>query len=501
MALLEIEDVSIAFGGVRALSSVSMTIDQGAIVALIGPNGAGKSTLFNCITGIYRPDAGRIRFDGTPIVKQKPSRVAALGVARTFQNIELFSMMSTLDNVLLGRHLHMKTGPLGAMWFGERTKRAEVDARRKVEEVLDFLDLQFARHELVMHLPYGVKKKVELARALALEPKLLLLDEPSAGMTSEEKEEMVFTVRDLRRELGITVALVEHDLAWWCSTTERRSRRVIRSPSPRTRPWSGRTWGTTDVLVCERLEVFYNRYVQVLRGVSVGVEAGQIAAVLGPNGAGKSTLIRTIMGLIDDQPERGEILLDGKAIDRLDTGARVARGLACVPEGREVFRELDVRENLVMGAWTMPRNSIDDRLERVFGHFPRLRERASQDAGTLSGGEQQMLAIGRALMSAPKVLLLDEPSLGLAPIVAKEIFAILEALAAEGIALLLVEQNAKRALELASVGYVLEGGRIVHSGPADELLEDDDVREFYLGQRASESKKGYARYKRRRRWA
>lgn len=213
MSLLEIQDVSIAFGGVKALSSVSMTIEPGAIVALIGPNGAGKSTLFNCITGIYRPDTGRIQFDGNTIANTKPSRVAGMGVARTFQNIELFSMMSTLDNVLLGRHLHLPTSPLSTLFFGGKTKRSEVEARRKVEEVLDFLDLQFARHELVMHLPYGVKKKVELARALALEPKLLLLDEPSAGMTSEEKEEMVFTVRDMRRELGITIALVEHDLA------------------------------------------------------------------------------------------------------------------------------------------------------------------------------------------------------------------------------------------------------------------------------------------------
>lgn len=212
MSILATSELSIAFGGIRALTNVSLTIEEGQIVSLIGPNGAGKSTLFNCVTGIYRPDAGTIDVAGTPIRGQKPNQVAALGVARTFQNIELFGAMSALDNVLLGRHRHMTTGPLGAMWFGRRTKDAEVSARRKVEEILDFLDLQFARDRLVMHLPYGVKKKVELARALALEPRLLLLDEPSAGMTSEEKEEMVFLVRDLRRELGITVALVEHDL-------------------------------------------------------------------------------------------------------------------------------------------------------------------------------------------------------------------------------------------------------------------------------------------------
>lgn len=255
------------------------------------------------------------------------------------------------------------------------------------------------------------------------------------------------------------------------------------------------------LLSAERLEVFYNRYVQVLRGVSVQLEAGQIVAVLGPNGAGKTTLIRTIMGLIEDQPERGEIRLAGERIDRLDTSERVTRGVACVPEGREVFADLTVRENLLMGGWTAPRGDADANLARVFEHFPRLSERVAQRAGTLSGGEQQMLAIGRALMSAPKVLLLDEPSLGLAPIVAKEIFAILAQLAGRGIGLLLVEQNAKRALDLASYGYILEGGRVVLADHTAALLADDDVQEFYLGTKQTESKKGYQRYKRRRRWA
>ncbi len=256
-----------------------------------------------------------------------------------------------------------------------------------------------------------------------------------------------------------------------------------------------------SLLAAERLEVFYNRYVQVLRGVSVQIDAGQIIAVLGPNGAGKTTLIRTLMGLIEDQPERGEIHLAGQRIDRLDTGARVQRGLACVPEGREVFADLTVRENLLMGGWTAPRGDAEGNLARVFEHFPRLEERVGQRAGTLSGGEQQMLAIGRALMSSPKVLLLDEPSLGLAPIVAKEIFTILGRLAERGIALLLVEQNARRALDLASYGYILEAGRVVLAADTATLLADDDVQEFYLGAKQTASKKGYQRYRRRRRWA
>jgi branched-chain amino acid transport system ATP-binding protein len=210
--LLRASGVSIAFSGIRALGGVSLEIPRGAIVAVIGPNGAGKTTLFNCITGVYRPDAGAIEFDGRSIVTMKPHQIAELGLGRTFQNIELFSRMTVLDNLLLGRHRHMRTGPLSAFWFGKRVRDEEVRERRRVEQILDFLDLQYARDRYVMHLAYGARKKVELARALALEPKLLLLDEPSAGMNAEEKEEMVHAVRDIRGEMGVTVVLVEHDM-------------------------------------------------------------------------------------------------------------------------------------------------------------------------------------------------------------------------------------------------------------------------------------------------
>jgi branched-chain amino acid transport system ATP-binding protein len=210
--LLVVGGVSIAFGGVQALREVSLEIPRGAIVAVIGPNGAGKTTLFNCVTGVYRPDAGQVSLDGVPLVGKKPHLIAALGLGRTFQNIELFSRMTALDNVLLGRHRHMSTGPLAALGFGKRVKDEEVAQRRKVEEILDFLDLQFTRDRFVGHLPYGVRKKVELARALALEPRLLLLDEPSAGMNAEEKEDLVHVVRDIRDEKGVTIALVEHDM-------------------------------------------------------------------------------------------------------------------------------------------------------------------------------------------------------------------------------------------------------------------------------------------------
>ena len=256
----------------------------------------------------------------------------------------------------------------------------------------------------------------------------------------------------------------------------------------------------SELLVCKNLEVFYGKYLQVLRGVSVTVGKSQAVAVLGPNGAGKTTLIRTVMGLIEDQPERGEVVFEKRRIDAWDTGKRVQAGIACVPEGREVFGDLSVRENLVMGAWVSS-GGMSESLERVYARFPRLAEREKQRAGTLSGGEQQMLAIGRALMSRPKVLLLDEPSLGLAPLVVSEIFDILRELLAEGISILLVEQNARLALGFAEHGYILEGGRVVLSGAAAELAENADVREFYLGVKQADSIKGFRRYKRRRRWA
>jgi branched-chain amino acid transport system ATP-binding protein len=210
--LLVARKVSIAFGGVRALSEVSVDVPRGGILALIGPNGAGKTTLFNCLTGVYRPDAGDIRFEGSSTIGLSPDRIAQLGVARTFQNIELFGRMTVLDNVLLGRHRHMHKGAMAGMLFLPSVREEEVRERRQVEEVLDFLDLQFARERFVMHLPYGVRKKVELARALACAPRVLLLDEPSAGMNAEEKEELVHLVEDIRDEMGITIVLVEHDM-------------------------------------------------------------------------------------------------------------------------------------------------------------------------------------------------------------------------------------------------------------------------------------------------
>ena len=215
MPFFRIESLSISFGGLKALSDISFEVPEGSIFAIIGPNGAGKTTLFNCVNGIYRADRGRILFREKEIQGKKPNRIARLGIARTFQNIELFSHMSTMENLMLGRHIFMKTGLFrGAFLWGRRSfaGREEVFHRHKVEEIIDFLNLQAVRDKMVSSLPYGTQKLVELGRALALEPRLLLLDEPSAGMNSEEKQDMVFWIKDIQDDLGVTILLIEHDM-------------------------------------------------------------------------------------------------------------------------------------------------------------------------------------------------------------------------------------------------------------------------------------------------
>ena len=254
------------------------------------------------------------------------------------------------------------------------------------------------------------------------------------------------------------------------------------------------------LLEIKNIETYYD-LIYAVRGVSLSVEEGTITAILGNNGAGKSTILKTVMGLLEDQPDKGTIEFAGKRIDGKDTEEIVRMGLSFVPEGREVFEELSVRENLLLGAYTRSdRTGIRDDIEGIYRHFPALRERERQWAGTLSGGEQQMLAIGRAMMSRPKLLLLDEPSLGLSPILVKEIFKIIRTIHAAGVTILLVEQNARMALSISEFGLILENGRFVMKGRSGELMEDRDVKEFYLGVRSEASAKGYQRWKRKKRW-
>lgn len=210
--LLSVRGLTLRFGGIRALSDVSFDVRAGELFAVIGPNGAGKTSIFNCLNGVYRPQEGSIRFNGHEVVGLRPVQTARIGIARTFQNLGLFANLDVVDNLMLGRHLLMRTGFVaGALWWG-RAKREEVAHRRRVEEIIELLELQRFRHQHVGTLPYGVQKRIELGRALAMDPKLLLLDEPVAGMNLEETEDMARHIWGIRRELGIAMILVEHDM-------------------------------------------------------------------------------------------------------------------------------------------------------------------------------------------------------------------------------------------------------------------------------------------------
>jgi branched-chain amino acid transport system ATP-binding protein len=211
-ALLEIREVSKSFGGVSALSRVSFAVEQGQIISVIGPNGAGKTTLLNCISGVFHPEEGRILLDGTDITRLAPSHIASLGVARTFQNIALFRGMSVVDNLMLGRHVHMTNGVVRSMLYWGPGRREEVAHRRVVEDIVDFLEIEAIRKRPVGSLPYGLQKRVELGRALALHGKVLLLDEPMGGCNHEEKEDMARFILDVNDEWGTTIILIEHDM-------------------------------------------------------------------------------------------------------------------------------------------------------------------------------------------------------------------------------------------------------------------------------------------------
>jgi branched-chain amino acid transport system ATP-binding protein len=219
--LLSAKGLSVRFGGVLAVNNVSFDVRAGEVFTLIGPNGAGKTTVFNLISRIYTPTQGTIEYDGKLLTDQPPHRIASLGIARTFQNIELFEHATVLHNLLIGRHVHHHTNIFSEMFFTKKVRAAEIASREKVEQVIDLLDLQKHRDSMVAGLPYGVRKVVELGRALCTEPRLLLLDEPSSGLNVEETEDMAFWIQDIKHELGITVLMVEHDMTLVSKVSDR----------------------------------------------------------------------------------------------------------------------------------------------------------------------------------------------------------------------------------------------------------------------------------------
>ena len=493
MALLEVRNIGISFGGLKAVNDFSLTIEKGQLYGLIGPNGAGKTTVFNLLTGVYKPDTGSIFLDGKNLTGKKTIEINQAGIARTFQNIRLFKELSVLDNVKAGLHNHHKYSTIEGLLRLPRYYRVEKEMNERAMELLKVFDLDGEWDYKASNLPYGKQRKLEIARALATEPKLLLLDEPAAGMNPNETMELMNTIRFVRDQFDMTILLIEHDMKLVSGICEKLTvlnfgqvltqgdtSEVLNDKRVITAYLGVGGEAIMAILEVKDLEVYYG-VIQAIRGISFEVKQGEIIALIGANGAGKTTTLQTITGLIPSKS--GKIFYEGKDITKIPGHKLVSMGIAHVPEGRRVFASLSVLQNLKLGAYTRSdKKELEDTLQMIYKRFPRLEERKNQMAGTLSGGEQQMLAMGRALMSHPKLIVLDEPSMGLSPIYVNEIFDIIQKINEDGVTVLLVEQNAKKALSIANRAYVLETGSIALSGDAAKLMNDDSVKKAYLSE-------------------
>jgi branched-chain amino acid transport system ATP-binding protein len=513
--LLVARSITKRFGGLAAVAGVDLTIHKGEVLGVIGPNGAGKTTFVNCITGLDKPTSGTILFRGEDITKMPSYAIGRLGIARTFQVVKPLKQLSVRDNVAIG-----------AMFGARGKERTAAQARERAEEVLVRVGLQHRIDHTASDLTIPDLKRLELAKALAMDPELLFLDEVMAGLTPAETESAMELLRQINRD-GVTLFVIEHVMKAIMGISDRlvvlhygrkiaegKPREIVESPevieaylgerfAKRAR-MAGRPDRVTDegiflkVLLPEEeawkpslplpgeklLEVrdLCSGYgeVQVLWDISLEVRQGEVVALIGANGAGKTTLLYTLSQLV--KPRSGSVFFAGRDLTRARPEEVVAAGIVHVPQGRRLFAGLTVKENLLQGVYLRrDREAIEEDLEWVFDLLPRLRERAGQLAGRLSGGEQQMCAIGRGLMSRPRLLLIDELSLGLAPLVVDNLLDLISQINQKGTTVLLVEQDVQVALEHAHRGYVLETGRIVQARPAAELLEDPRIRQAYLG--------------------
>jgi ABC-type branched-subunit amino acid transport system ATPase component len=550
--LLEVRDLSKRFGGMQALDGVSFALAPGQTIGVIGPNGSGKTTLFNLLSGVLRPDGGQIVFAGQETTGWAPERVAELGVARTFQNGRVFGNMSVRENVLLGQYSRLRAArPLARLrhtpllrWLPLVAETALAltqppplrrEARAQEAEVERELSrfgerLLPRRDNLAYTLSYANRRRTEIARALAMEPRLLLLDEPTAGMNPTETAEVLAQIAALKAA-GQTMLLIEHKLDLVMSLSDhvlvldhgqviargapaavQADARVIEAylgrkaaapdgPSPvgarhavpnasngaaepQPPPNTDDTHDSaTPLLRLENIDAAYGP-VRALEDVSLDVGEGEIVCLLGGNASGKSTTMKVILGLLS--PRAGRVLLAGEDATHRSTAARIHAGLASVPEARRIFPDMTVAENLLLGAFLRrDQRAVADDLERMYAIFPRLGERPRQLAGTMSGGEQQMLAMARALMSRPRLICMDEPTMGLAPVFVERVLETITEINRQGVAVFMVEQNAALALSIAHRGYVLQNGAIVLSGAAGDLLDDPAVQQAYLGQRVA----------------
>jgi branched-chain amino acid transport system ATP-binding protein len=492
---LAVRDLSVNFGGVRAVRDLTLEAQPGAITSIIGPNGAGKTTALNVICGFYRPDAGTVRLGDQIVSALRAHQIPRAGIARTYQTSQLFESMSVIDNVVIA----LRRGRLAPHFLtgGKHGDEAEI-----AESLLAFVGYTGALERPADALAHVDKRLVEIARALAVRPSVLALDEPAAGLNAEDTAGIGALLRKLAAA-GMTVILVEHDMDLVMGVSnhvivldagamiaEGTPAQVAADPTvleaylgageqaERGRKQPVAIAAQKPLMTVSALSAGYGA-ATVVRRADFEIAEGELVAVLGANGAGKTTLMRALSGLL--RPIEGEVRFLGERIDHFP-GDRIARaGLVLVPEGRQVFPELSVTDNLRLGAYARRSAEEASMIENLLTRFPALKARQYQRAGLLSGGEQQMLAIARGLMARPQVLMLDEPSLGFAPKLLENLYDLLAALRDEGITILLVDQMAQLALSVADRAYVLQSGAFTHSGTAREVTQDPALVKAYLG--------------------
>ena len=491
--LLQVRDAAKRFGGVAAVDGVNLAVSPGEPVAVIGPNGAGKSTLLKLIAGEHRLDAGEVSIDGWPRAGAGAHQVARHGVALAHQVPLPFARLTVRENVRVGAlHRH----------------RVVHSSHDVVDQVLERCGLVHLAERPAGSLALLDLKRLELARALSLDPKLLLLDEVAAGLVGRELQMIIELVASIREE-GVTLIIVEHVervvrelvervvvLDWGKviaegTPEEIAADRLVREvylgsghtpvsrPAARRQPGGRGSAGRGAALRLRGVTAGYGSII-ALRDVDLDVADGEVVAVLGANGAGKTTLARAISGLT--QVRSGAVELDGVDVSRKPTHERALLGIAHCQEGRRLFAGLSVDENLTLAAQSrQARAALAERRQWVHDLFPILADRRDQAAQTLSGGQQQMLAIARALMAHPRLVLFDEISLGLAPAAIDTLYAAIEQVSKQGISIVLVEQNVHRSLALADRAYVLERGHVSFVGDPRELLDESRLEAAYFG--------------------
>ncbi|MDM7943975.1 MAG: branched-chain amino acid ABC transporter ATP-binding protein/permease [Hydrogenophaga sp.] len=494
--VLEASDVGMRFGGIQAVKGANIAVEAGQIHALIGPNGAGKTTTFNLISGMFPPSTGTVRLHGKEIHHLAPDGICQQGLARSFQITNLFKGLTIQENLRLS--LQARHPARFNVW---RDIDSYPEIHAETAELMKFLGLQGMEAVEGGDLSYGGQRLVDLGIAIGSKPQVLLMDEPLAGLAAAERERVARLVKTIAS--NIPVLIVEHDIDRVLELSHRvtvmNQGEVLMSGTPDevrddrrvqeiytgtgTPPVTGRTGVATGerplVLDFNKVNAFYGKS-HILNDASLQVREGEIVALLGRNGAGKSTLLKSLVGLVP--PASGSVTFNGVDIAGMSAPDIARLGIGYVPQGRGLFAGMTVAENLSLGRLARRTDGSTGVVwdeQKIFEYFPRIKERMHIAADYLSGGEQQMVAVARALSGNVKLLLLDEPFEGLAPTVVQELFTVFDRLR-QHVSIVIVEHNLDLVLALADRAYALERGAVFHEGPAEPLLTQLEYRKQIL---------------------